>query len=375
MKKSILLFVATTIVAAIITQSSFAKIWRINNHSNYDGSTLWGDNFGGTAAYPVFAQIDQAVAFGIVNAGDTLHVEGSTTVYSFATITKKLVIIGTGYFLTDNPNTSNNVLATKLARIAFNAGSENSQLIGVDMVSAGNSFDRDVYINVNGVTVKRCRIEGQVVFGFPLSDVYIIQNFFPNTVVNNAINTNGNSFFTPPTDLVFNNNICQKTLTWGTPIANPTTMWPILQCNNNVFDGPDNLANPNLAFSTSEFKNNILMPTNAKVNISASAGNVSYNIGTLSTQFGAADNNLVVPAITTIFVTSASPDGSYQVADGTVADNSGSDGTDRGAFGGTAVISRYTLSGLAAIPVVYEISTPGATSTTLPVTIKARTIK
>ena len=375
MKKSILLFVATTIVAAIITQSSFAKIWRINNHSNYDGSTLWGDNFGGTAAYPVFAQIDQVVAFGIVNAGDTLHVEGSTTVYSFATITKKLVIIGTGYFLTDNPNTSNNVLATKLARIAFNAGSENSQLIGVDMVSAGNSFDRDVYINVNGITVKRCRIEGQVVFGFPLSDVYIIQNFFPNTVVNNAINTNGNSFFTPPTDLVFNNNICQKTLTWGTPIANPTTMWPILQCNNNVFDGPDNLANPNLAFSTSEFKNNILMPTNAKVNISASAGNVSYNIGTLSTQFGAADNNLVVPAITTIFVTSASPDGSYQVADGTVADNSGSDGTDRGAFGGTAVISRYTLSGLAAIPVVYEITTPGATSTTLPVTIKARTIK
>ena len=375
MKKSILLFVATTIVAAIITQSSFAKIWRINNHSNYDGSTLWGDNFGGTAAYPVFAQIDQAVAFGIVNAGDTLHVEGSTTVYSFATITKKLVIIGTGYFLTDNPNTSNNVLATKLARIVFNAGSENSQLIGVDMVSAGNSFDRDVYINVNGITVKRCRIEGQVVFGFPLSDVYIIQNFFPNTVVNNAINTNGNSFFTPPTDLVFNNNICQKTLTWGTPIANPTTMWPILQCNNNVFDGPDNLANPNLAFSTSEFKNNILMPTNAKVNISASAGNVSYNIGTLSTQFGAADNNLVVPAITTIFVTSASPDGGYQVADGTVADNSGSDGTDRGAFGGTAVISRYTLSGLAAIPVVYEITTPGATSTTLPVTIKARTIK
>ena len=375
MKKSILLFVATTIVAAIITQSSFAKIWRINNHSNYDGSTLWGDNFGGTAAYPVFAQIDQAVAFGIVNAGDTLHVEGSTTVYSFATITKRLVIIGTGYFLTDNPNTSNNVLATKLARIAFNAGSENSQLIGVDMVSAGNSFDRDVYINVNGITVKRCRIEGQVVFGFPLSDVYIIQNFFPNTVVNNAINTNGNSFFTPPTDLVFNNNICQKTLTWGTPIANPTTMWPILQCNNNVFDGPDNLANPNLAFSTSEFKNNILMPTNAKVNISASAGNVSYNIGTLSTQFGAADNNLVVPAITTIFVTSASPDGGYQVADGTVADNSGSDGTDRGAFGGTAVISRYTLSGLAAIPVVYEITTPGATSTTLPVTIKARTIK
>jgi len=206
-------------------------------------------------------------------------------------------------------------------------------------------------------------------------DGYILQNFFPNTVVSNAINTNGNSFFTPPTDLIFNNNICQKTFTWGTPLANPTTLWPILQCNNNVFDGPDNLANPNLAFSTSEFKNNILMPTNAKVNITASAGNVSYNIGTLSTQFGTADNNLVIAGISAIFVTSASPDGAYQVADASAADNSGSDGTDRGAFGGLAVISRYTLSGLAAIPVVYEITSPGATSTTLPVTIKARTIK
>jgi hypothetical protein len=223
--------------------------------------------------------------------------------------------------------------------------------------------------------VKRCKIEGQIQIGYPLSDVYILQNFFSNTENNNALRPYPNTAFTPPTDLIFNNNICQKTFTWGSPLANPTTMWPILQCNNNVFDGPDNLANPNLAFSTSEFKNNILMPTNAKVNIAATAGNVSYNIGTLSTQFGTADNNLVVAGISTIFVTSASPDASYQIADGTVADNSGSDGTDRGAFGGSAVISRYTLSGLAAIPVVYEITSPGATSTTLPVTIKARTIK
>lgn len=375
MKRSILLFVVTAILTTFITQSSFAKIWRINNHSNYDGSTLWGDNFGGTAAYPVFAQINQAVAFGIVNDGDTLHVEGSTVIYAAATITKRLIIIGTGYFLTNNPKVSNNVLEAHIARVYFNAGSENSQLIGVSIVNAGNAADRDVYINVNGITVKRCRIEGQVVFGFPLSDVYILQNFFSNVVTNNALATNGNALFTPPTDIIFNNNICQKTFTWGTPLANPTTMWPILQCNNNVFDGPDNLANPNLAFSTSEFKNNILMPTNAVVKIAATPGNVSYNIGTLSTQFGTADNNLVVPAITTLFATPSTPDASYQIADGTVADNSGSDGTDRGAFGGTAVTSRYTLSGLAAVPVIYQITSPGATSTTLPVTIQARTIK
>ena len=336
MKKKHLLIIATVVATTCFTLQANAKIWRVNNQSNYNGSTLWGDNFGGTAGFPVFKQVDQAVAFGIVNNGDTIQVEGSTITYSATTITKNLVIIGAGYYLTDNPKTSNNVLESKIARIVFNAGSENSKVIGMDVVSLGNGADRYVYINVNGITVKRCRIEGGIEFGSSLSDVYILENFFPNTVVSNAIATNGNGAFVPPTNIVFNNNICQKTLTWGSPIANPTTLWPILQCNNNVFDGPDNLANPNLAFSTSEFKNNILMPTNAKVNIAASAGVIAYNIGTLSTQFGTTDNNLVVPAITTLFVTSTSTDGAYQIADASQADNTGSDGTDRGAFGGSS---------------------------------------
>lgn len=375
MKKKQLLFIALALAVVCFTQQAHATIWRVNNKSNYNGTSLYGDNFGGTASYPVFAQISQAVAFGIVNNGDTLHVEGSSVTYDFAIITKRLVIIGAGYLLTDNPKTSENILDTKISRIYFNAGSENSQVIGFNIVSLGNSADRDVYINVNGITVKRCRIEGQVVFGFPLTDIYILQNFFSNISISNALISNGNSFFVPPTNIIFNNNICQKTLTWGTPLNNPTTLWPILQCNNNVFDGPDNLANPNLAFSAAEFKNNILMPVNANVNIAASAGVISYNIGTLSTQFGTADNNLVVPAITSLFITSVSTDGAYQIADASQADNNGSDGTDRGAFGGAAVISRYTLSGLAAIPVIYTITTPGATSTNLPVSIQARTIK
>jgi len=376
MKKKYVLIIITSITACVFfAVQANATIWRVNNKSNYNGSTLYGENFGGSPAYPVFAQIDQAVAFGIVNSGDTLHVEGSTTTYDFAIITKRLVIIGTGYLLTDNPKTSSTALETRISRIFFNAGSDSSQLIGVSVVSAGNVADAIVYVNVNGVVVKRCRIDIGVEFGGGLVDVYILQNYFSNTSVSNALFTNGNVTFVPPTEITFNNNICRKTLVWGTPATNPTTFWPILQCNNNVFDGPDNLATPNLAFSTGEFKNNILMPVNAKVNISASAGVIAYNIGTLSTQFGTADNNLVVPAITSLFVTSTSTDGAYQIANGSQANNTGSDGTDRGAFGGAAVIDRYTLSGLAAIPVIYQITTSGATSTNLPVTISARTIK
>jgi hypothetical protein len=376
MKKTYLLITTIAIITSIFfAPVAMATIWRVNNRSNYNGSTLYGENFGGSPAYPVFAQINQAVTFAIVNNGDTLHVEGSTTTYDFAVITKQLVIIGTGYLLTDNLHTSSTSLETKISRIVFNAGSESSQLIGVSIISAGNVADAIVYVNVNGVVVKRCRIDIGVEFGGGLVDIYILQNYFSNTSVSNALFTNSNVTFVPPTEITFNNNICRKTLVWGTPGTNPTTFWPILQCNNNVFDGPDNLANPNLAFSTGEFKNNILMPINAKVNISASAGVIAYNIGTLSTQFGTADNNLVVPAITTLFVTSTSTDGAYQVANGSQANNTGSDGTDRGAFGGAATIDRYTLSGLAAIPVIYQITTTGATSSNLPVTISARTIK
>ena len=119
------------------------------------------------------------------------------------------------------------------------------------------------------------------------------------------------------------------------------------------------------------------MSANGIVNIDTSGGPgiSAYNIGTLPTQFGTANNNLVVPAITSLFISNTSPDGAYQVAPASQASNNGSDGTDRGAFGGSAAISRYTLSGLAAIPVIYQITIPGATSTNLPVTISARTIK
>lgn len=371
-------FVAAILFAVflLLSYSVQAKIWRVNNNSNYNGTTLWGEDFGGSAAFPVFAQINQAAAFGIVNNGDTLHVEGSTAIYTNATLTKKLVIIGSGYFLTDNPNTTNTTLSSKITYVIFNNNSQGSKLIGMEVVNGGNNADGIVYLNVNDITVKRCRIERGVQFQTLLSDAFIVQNFFANTINTNCLFTNGNNAFVPPTGIVFNNNICQKTLLWGSPLANPTIFYPILQCNNNIFDGPDNLATPNLAFATNEFRNNILMPANAVVNITASPGVIANNIGTLATQFGTANNNLVVPAITTLFINSVSRDGIYQLAQGSAATNSGFDGTDRGVYGGAAITNRYTLSGLAPIPVIYEINTVGvADASGLPVTIKARTIQ
>lgn len=367
MKKIHVLFAAVSLTAFNFQVAS-ANIWRVNNKSNYNSPDKYGDNFGGTALYPVFAQIAQAVGWAGVKENDTLYVEGSTTTYASAIITKKLTIIGTGYFLTANPKTTNDALESKVSQLTINVAG--SQVMGMNIVNTTSSTsDGKIYINANGITIKRCRMERGIQFNTSsLTDVYIIQNFFANTFATGAFYTNGSANFIPPTGIIFNNNVCQKILTWGT--------WPIQQCNNNVFDGPANALN--LQFTTPEFKNNILKPTNATVSING--GNpekLSYNIGTLPEQFGTANNNKVVADMTSLFVPSGTTDGKYNLKKNSPGSHNGSDGTDRGAFGGAVASNRYTLSGLAAIPVIYTITSSGVAtpSAGLTVTISARTIK
>ncbi|GAB1452383.1 hypothetical protein MASR2M47_24390 [Draconibacterium sp.] len=379
MKKTNLLSITVVFAVFLVTTiSAEAKIWRVNNGSNYNGTTLWGSNFGGNPAYPVFKQVDQAIAWSSVVDADTIHIESSQFIYDAATITKKIVLMGPGFFLPDNPKTGNNLLDAKIKRVNFNAGSAGSSVIGLNVVVSTNTADGYIQIAADYITIKRCRIERSIYFhitgGSEIQRVTILQNFFPDTYATNALYFT-NSFYVPPVEVIFNNNICQKTLLWERSASG--IAWNITQCKNNVFDGPDNLATPNLRFTTSDFSNNILMPVNAIVDITATPAQIAYNIGTQTAQFGTSNNNLVVPDISTLFVGGNSKDGSYQIKSGSQAYKNGSDGTDRGAFGGAIASSRYTLSGLAPVPVVYEVTTTGAVSaeTGLPVTIKARTIK
>jgi len=361
MKKNYVLLFAV-LFTALNVQVANAKIWRVNNKSNFNGTTLYGDNFGGTSSYPVFTEINNAVGWASVNNGDTLYVEGSSTTYASATVTKKLAIIGPGYFLNENPKTSNDLLSAQIGSISFNAGAAGSQLIGVSIIHV---FPYYVHLNTNNLTVKRCWIADAVHINSGVSDIYILENFFSNSQTSTALILDFPYDLT--TDLIFNNNVCQKTLIWSGSIQ---------QCNNNVFDGPANVLN--LQFTTPEFSNNILKPTNASVDINGgSKEKISYNIGTLSTQFGTANQNKVVSNMSSLFVSSGTTDGIYKLKSNSAGSNNGSDGTDRGAFGGSVVGNRYTLSGLAAIPVIYKLTTSGVATqqSGLSVTISARTIK
>ena len=276
------------------------------------------------------------------------------------------MIIGPGYFLNENPKVSNTAMDARINRITFSPGAEFSQIIGMNIINNGNSADGYVYVSTNDITVKRCRLERGVAFATLLSDVYILQNFFATTAIN-AIYTNGNNTFVAPNNIIFNNNICLTKLIW--------TDKNILECNNNVFDGPPNTLN--LDFNTGSFRNNILKSAGITATINAGTNiNVQYNTVSNSALFSGTTGNVWEPNMNNLFVASNTTDGNYQLQTSATNNVAGSDESERGAFGGAAVTNRYTLSGLPAIPVIYDVTTSGVSQpgTGLPVNVKARTI-
>ena len=82
--KHILLLVA---VLAGTCTSAYAKIWRVNN------------NNGVAANFTTLQAAHDGAA-----SGDTLHIEASPNSYGTLNVSKKLTIIGVGYFLDLNPN-------------------------------------------------------------------------------------------------------------------------------------------------------------------------------------------------------------------------------------------------------------------------------
>ena len=372
MKKIIFSFAACAMVCMFATQNASARTWRVNLLSNYDGSTLWGDNFGGNAGNPVFSNLTEANGSALVQNGDSLHVEGSISTYEGVYLTKRLTVVGPGFLLTDNANTSNDLLEAKINYVVFLAGSNGSSIIGLHIVSgSGVQVDN----NMSNITVKRCRIDYALSVSYASSDIFVIGNFFNNINSSNAsaIAINGSGF---PVNFIFNNNICQRTLLLA-PSA--TITYSAVECKNNVFDCPAVSGSPSIKLLCNNFQNNILKTPGASVDVNANVpgSGVSYNISASSTaQFGTVNNNIVVADQTTLFITSTSTDGKYQLKPASQASNNGSDGTDRGAYGGASISNHYTLSGLAPIPVIYDISTSGVSDASgLPVTIRARTIK
>lgn len=341
MKKILLLSTSLILTCSM----SFAKIWRVNN------------NNGVTADFTTLQAAHDAAA-----SGDSIYLESSPTSYGGLNCSKKLAIIGTGYFLDQNSELQAFTLSAKTDYIYFNAGSSGSSVEGIDFRS--NSMN----INVNDIVVRRNNFGGingatpdywvgviNIYNG--ASNILITQNFSVQ------IFSNGSS-----TGVLISNNFISMNAYLG-ETANQASINlnanTVAIIKNNIFRrGTISAYNCNIS-------NNIMV-----AGFLSGSGNLIANNLSSGTQFGNTNGNQQNITIANVFEGTGSFDGAYQLKTGSPAIGAGYGSTtanpvDCGIFGGT---TPYKLSGLPAIPSIYFFSNQpvGSNSDPIDVQVKVR---
>lgn len=351
---------------AFSSQNAEAKIWRLNNNGAAMNPAISAD-FTGT--------LQQAHDNASVANGDTIHVEQSATSYGNCTFTKKLVLIGSGYFLADNPQTQ--VLTSQNSKVG--------SLTFHNTLSAGSSIwgieTEHIYAGVNDLTIARCFINTGTLFlskqSTTITGVKVFGNFFLtyyNTASVEAYQTPGAGNTVDFYDNIFYSN-------WGSSAAVylPNHFGGLFK--NNTLFSPNNYS---MQLGNYYVVNNILHGGAATLNNCV----VEYNISTNANQTTAANgsgntfsNNTVVAnwaAMQTAGgASSVDKDKYYVLLAGSPALTagkplaSGGTGTQCGAFAGE---NPYVLSGLPPVPNIFQfdIQSIPAGATTINATVSSK---
>jgi hypothetical protein len=347
MKKIIAL---STLLCTIFNTSVKAKIWRVNNNLNVATD---------------FTNTQACMASASVLNGDTIHIEASATAYQNFNVSKKLTIIGVGYYLTEiapfvaNPKTQANTNICYAAYIEFVPGSKGSTISGI---STNNMYLEDSFI-----TVQRCNLSGAVnvnTNGF---------NTYADTIRQNVLNggiTSYNNDNTKAENLIIYNNIFT-----GFYCIN----FPSNTINNNNGYFINNICTNSTSYFTCinfTFQNNIFYNPNFNTYLSS---NVYYNCLSTNAILGTANGNQQNVNLDDIFVgwSSAagySSDGRFALKSGSSAIGAGvlnGGSIDCGIYGGPAP---YVLSGMPSIPSIYTFISPATVAsgtTTMNISVSA----
>jgi hypothetical protein len=281
------------------------------------------------------------------NPGDTIYMEGSTIAYDGANIDRKLVIIGPGYFLSDNDSTQANSLDANInGSLVFLAESAGSTITGI----IGNHID----IRASNIAFTRCKVS-TIYFNGEIENILVTQNF--------ATMIYAESYSAKITNSVISNNIVYYYI-------NANSNSGSLQILNNVVQG---IAGAPISVYNSTISNNILTSTTNK--LTENTGNVITN--NIFAYAGTnANGNKYSITMSTVFVDFSgslnySDDAKWKLKAGSPAIGAGVSGVDCGAFGGP---TPYVLSGIPALPHIYEAAIPGVgySGTGLSCTIKIK---
>ena len=327
-----------------------AKTWRVNNN---------------TGIVADFTNVSAAV--NAATAGDTIHVEASATGYDYYLhVTKKLVILGPGYFLSENSpaiantKTQLNPNAAFMNYIYLDQGSNGSVISGISAYEIDPSDDNitiernlilsAVYLALGSNSISNDTIR-QNVISYIGSNYTSANNHINNLLVYNNIIT-GSS----PVNFSYNNGLTNAN---GFFINNDFVYGYSIAINN-----PVNLTSANFVY-----QNNIFGAVNFGAYLTS---NVFFNNICLGTGLPVGNNNQLNIDVAANVYNDFSPnapngfssDGRFQLkSNATPAHNAGllnGVAVDCGAFGGPAP---YILSGLPSIPSIYALTIPAQVNT------------
>jgi hypothetical protein len=154
----------------MIAGNTDAKIWRVNNNPGKSGT------FGSMV---IFADLTSALRSDLLQAGDTLHIEGSLMVYgkngqtatNCDTVRKKLLIVGPGYLLGSNAETQHNKESARVRTLHVLPAAKGTVIAGLEQAAP------ESVAYYNGATSN---------FPYNLCTVYsiVINSSYANSVTN-----------------------------------------------------------------------------------------------------------------------------------------------------------------------------------------------
>lgn len=329
--KRIVLSLQFSLILIFLVQTALATVWRVNNNTGVDAD---------------FTQVSAAVGSPLVLEGDTIYIEPSATLYNSATLQKRLVIIGAGYFLAENTG------------LQFSTNDSRISSFTIDSLASGSSFygirSNQIFCNSNAddITFSRCYLSFSVNSSF-------VNSRMSNWVIN-------------------------KSYVVQFSFGNTSYVFEDLRFTNCFMAQSFNLANSinclvrNNLFLNSATMNNCYVANNIFATLFTPAFTnctVKYNIST-GNNLPAGNNNQVNIPQASLFTLTGSTDGRYQLLSGSPAIGAGEpingETPDCGPFG---TADPYRLSGIPAIPSIYELQAPPAvpaSATSMLVTISTR---
>lgn len=348
MKKQILLTAFVVITTMLFNaMPTCATVWRVNNNPNY----TQGCNH-------CFNDLQTANDTSIVQSGDTVHLEASNIPYTGpgaageTAINKFLVIIGPGYFLSQNANLQKNPASATVERIKFEIGSDSSVLKGVRIFNVGGSDD--LTIEVGNILVENCYINADIDFR-QNNNVFNIS--IKKCFVNGRIT--GTNAFANVSNLIINNTYIGRSVFLND--ASNTYSGEISHCV--IVAGGGSISPIDIRSDIQSFHNNIItrnaggLPLTL-INQNDNGSNIHDNIFIdVLPPFPTGSNNISLTSAY-VFTPTGSQDSILNVNPIVTCPEcyTAFPGTETfGMFGGA---DPYKLSGIPNIPAIYQLQSP-----------------